>query len=159
SAQGSCSGSAAATVSISVDQSAMWYEDTDGDGHGDPASSMVACGQPTGYVANANDDCPGVFGRIGNSCDDGNPNTVLDVIGSDCACVGQACTTDLFFVFETGINGHETTWEILRSGDGTVVRNGGGWYPSNANGSEATCLPDGCYTLRVLDSGGDGMAG
>jgi hypothetical protein len=33
-----------------------WYQDSDGDGEGDPASSMVECEQPSGYVDNA-DDC------------------------------------------------------------------------------------------------------
>jgi hypothetical protein len=35
-----------------------WYEDADGDGSGDPASSVFICLQPPGYVANALDGCP-----------------------------------------------------------------------------------------------------
>ena len=35
-----------------------WYEDVDGDGFGDSASSQTSCTQPPGYVANATDNCP-----------------------------------------------------------------------------------------------------
>ncbi|MBL0007137.1 MAG: putative metal-binding motif-containing protein [Saprospiraceae bacterium] len=39
-----------------------WYVDTDNDGYGDANDSVLACNQPIGYVANADD------------CDDENPN-------------------------------------------------------------------------------------
>jgi surface protein len=45
----------------------VWYADADGDSLGNPVVSIQACGQPNGYVANAND------------CDDSD-----DAIGSDC---------------------------------------------------------------------------
>jgi len=40
----------------SVTGQPTWYADTDGDTYGDAAAPMLACNQPTGYVANS-DDC------------------------------------------------------------------------------------------------------
>ncbi len=36
----------------------LFYGDADADGAGDPAVTQLACTQPTGFVANANDQCP-----------------------------------------------------------------------------------------------------
>jgi len=33
----------------------IWYNDSDGDGYGDAATSITACAQPSGYVTNATD--------------------------------------------------------------------------------------------------------
>ncbi|MGS2764552.1 DUF6443 domain-containing protein [Sinomicrobium sp. M5D2P9] len=44
-----------------------WYADLDEDGFGDPDNTIVACTQPEGYVANADDLCPGEKG-IYNGC-------------------------------------------------------------------------------------------
>ena len=59
----------------------VWYADADADGFGDPATSAVACTQPSGLVANATD------------CDDGdamvNPaaSEVCDGVDNDCSGV------------------------------------------------------------------------
>ena len=42
----------------SVTGQTLWYADNDGDGYGDPNNSLLACNQPTNYVANSDDNCP-----------------------------------------------------------------------------------------------------
>lgn len=61
----------------------------------------------------------------------------------------------------TDAYGSETTWNIKNSG-GTTVASGGPYTDQTSAGSFPQTpvnltLPDGCYTLNVLDSYGDGM--
>ena len=147
---------ASATVTVTENAATLWYADQDGDGFGDPGMSQLGCAQPSGYVANSDDTCPTFSGQIGDACDAG-PGFVLGVISNTCTCVGVQCTTDLTLEFQTDSKPFETTWEIRTVGTNILVQSGG---PLNApNGSETNfpCVPDGCYTLRVLDSFGDGM--
>ena len=54
--------------------------------------------------------------------------------------------------------GSETTWELI-NGNNQVVESGGP-YSNNQSGTKKTktfCIPDGCYTLYVDDSYGDGI--
>jgi hypothetical protein len=102
-------------------------------------------------------DCAGVFGGgalPGTSCDDGNANTVLDVYDANCVCAGQACTTDLDFVYQAD-GADDLTWQLFEQGTNILVQSGGGALIGS--GSEATCLPDGCFYLVVTDGAGDGI--
>jgi hypothetical protein len=141
---------------ITVNTATPWYADQDGDGFGDPGTMTMACSPPNGHVANTDDTCPLLFGQNGDACNAG-PNFVLGQI-VNCACVGQQCTTDLIVEFQTDGNGFQNTWELRTNGTNIVVQSGGGWYPGGAVITDNTCLPDGCYHLRVFDAGGDGMA-
>ena len=109
-------------------------------------------------------DCQGTPGGPalpGTPCpSDGNPNTVFDTWDANCICVGTACTTDLTLELETDDDGDEITWEIRQQGTNLLVQSGPAVnYPDNATLTDFTCLIDGCYYLRVLDSGNDGIAG
>ncbi|MEZ4758103.1 MAG: GEVED domain-containing protein [Flavobacteriales bacterium] len=76
------------------------------------------------------------------TCGDNNP-----------VCPANGLTVE----FQTDGLPFETTWEI-RNGAGNVVASSGGpLVAPNGIQTESACLPDGCYTLRVLDAGGDGM--
>ncbi|MEY4119583.1 MAG: hypothetical protein RLZZ116_2911, partial [Planctomycetota bacterium] len=75
-------------------QAQNWYRDADGDGFGDPAQSMYACGQPTGFVGNSADRCvsdpskrdPGV-------CGCGSTDSDIDSDGRiDCVDIALAMT-------------------------------------------------------------------
>ena len=88
------------------------------------------------------------------SFDEGCAWTVPVVVPEDCPCE-EFSTLQL----STDANGAHTSWEVLNSTTLQVVCSGSG-YPSNTDGIiDQCCLPDGCYTLRVLDSAGDGMSG
>jgi hypothetical protein len=61
------------------DVTPTWYGDSDSDGYGDPGLTQLACEQPTGWVANANDcndseplawtDGPELCDSVDNNCD------------------------------------------------------------------------------------------
>jgi hypothetical protein len=50
----------------------------------------------------------------------------------------------------------QTSWEIIAQGGNVVAASGGG-LPGPVLITQNACLPDGCYRLRVLDAGGDGI--
>ncbi|MBS9461419.1 hypothetical protein KIM67_03285, partial [Flagellimonas sp. 389] len=68
-AQNNASGcwSNARTVSYNVQQLVTYYDDSDGDGFGDPAMSISSCNQPANYVPNNLDQCPDSYGT-NNGC-------------------------------------------------------------------------------------------
>lgn len=77
-----------AQATVVVRAAFTWYADADGDGFGDPSAAQLACNAIPGHVLNASDNCPQIFGRIGDACDDGDADTVNDEIRSSCACSG-----------------------------------------------------------------------
>jgi hypothetical protein len=67
-----------------------------------------------------------------------------------------ACTRNLALEITTDANAAQTSWELRRQSNGLVVCHGSG-YPGPANITATCCVQDGCYRLRVLDAGGDGI--
>gem|GEM_PF-1110915 len=117
--------------------------DTDGDG-----------------LLNCADNCPETPGQVGSICYLG-PLFSNATVNGDCECTGTpvACTTPLTLEFQTDANPEQTTWELYEDGTNFLVSSGGPLSASAENSivTEFTCVPDGCYYLRVLDSAGDGM--
>ncbi len=152
-------------------------QDTDGDGTcdandgcpNDPnkvAPGACGCGvadtdSDNDGVANCNDNCPNIAGQIGSACNDGDSNTTNDVITSDCQCVGTplgGCTENLTLTVKLDGSPLQTTWELMDQSETTVLFSGG----FTANQANTTvnvpiCVPAGCYHLRVLDAGGNGI--
>ena len=84
-------------------------------------------------------------GDGGDGGDDGND-------GNDDACV------DVTFNLVLDLFGTETSWEI-RDAQGNLIGSGSG-YKNKKEGetiSETFCLTEGCYTLKVEDTEGDGL--
>lgn len=70
----------------SVSGQTTWYADTDNDGYGDAASTLLACTQPENYVAN-DDDCNDTNGQIHPGATE-----VCNGIDDDCdATVDEGC--------------------------------------------------------------------
>ena len=76
----------------------VFYADFDGDGLGDPLDTLLACTQPTDYVANAEDNCPAVNSSdttdsdgdgIGDVCDDFFGTSIDLAAEAECATVGS----------------------------------------------------------------------
>ncbi|MCB0769700.1 MAG: lamin tail domain-containing protein [Flavobacteriales bacterium] len=107
-------------------------------------------------------DClgtPGGTALPGSPCDDGQASTFNDVYGTDCICAGELCTEDLVLEFQNATNPGAVTWEIRNESGTAVVLSGTNVFPANSIGTQAICLPDGCYRLSVTDPAGDGITG
>lgn len=76
------------------------------------------------------------------------------------ACTISGCTQPNNLTFRIVVDNYpgETTWDIKNSSN-TIVASGGpyGGTPSGTTIDVPVCLPNGCYTLTVYDSYGDGI--
>lgn len=89
---------------VLIEEATTWYADTDGDGVGDAAETLLGCDQPTGYVDVAGDLCPTDPDKLDPGiCGCGVPDVDTDLDGlADCvdSCpelageVGDACDDD-----------------------------------------------------------------
>lgn len=141
---GTCAGAAVPVTS--------WYQDADGDGHGDPATSVQACGQPPDYIA------------TGGDCDDTSasvkPGATEICNGHDDDCDGQidegACFNHgILFVADTSL-----TPAVIAKFDaaGNRLANYGA-AQSMSNPADVMIGPDGMLWAYVGTCGGPGGPG
>lgn len=103
--------------------------------------------------------CP--LGPVGSPCDDGDENTINDVIAIDCSCSGTPVNDceQVVLEFHTGSSPADMDWELEDTGTNSIVASGTG-AGMQPGGTEQVlvCLFEGCYKLRVNDAG-DGLGG
>ncbi|MCB0766382.1 MAG: hypothetical protein KDB95_04150, partial [Flavobacteriales bacterium] len=75
-----------------------------------------------------------------------------------CGTTSPTCSANgLNLEFQNDMNPGQVSWQILNEAGTMTVLSGADPIPANSIGTQALCLPNGCYRLRVLDSAGDGM--
>ncbi|MBK7268573.1 MAG: T9SS type A sorting domain-containing protein [Flavobacteriales bacterium] len=79
-----------------------------------------------------------------------------DQLNESCICQGSCPGNNLELTITTDGAASQTSWEIIPQGGGAPVWSGSG-YANLSTVIVDQCLPAGCYFLRVLDSGGNGM--
>jgi hypothetical protein len=85
-----------------------WYRDLDKDGHGDAASKLTACAQPTGYIGTS-DDCDDSnafkFGGAPEACD-GIDNDCDSRTADNCnaGCFGKAYANHGYMLCSPAVN-------------------------------------------------------
>ncbi|MFT3885790.1 MAG: GEVED domain-containing protein [Flavobacteriales bacterium] len=116
--------------------------DTDGDG-----------------IADCIDLCPSLAGEPGGPCNAG-PFYLSGEIDDDCNCIGgtPVPTVDWSLKLKTD-HGDETSWEIREVGSNFLVAHGDpvGTHSPTETTTPVTIPDAGHFTLRVLDSGNNGM--
>ncbi|HMC97124.1 MAG TPA: hypothetical protein VKG92_05710, partial [Flavobacteriales bacterium] len=136
-------------------------------GYFSPSTGATAC------QACAAGSFSGVTGSI--SCTPCPANTYNPVMGAasciacgvgetsppgSIACVPPAtCTQNLTIEFQTDGNPGQLSWEIREQVTNNLVQSGPPGSIAAPNGIQTvnTCVPPGCFYLRVIDSGGDGI--
>jgi subtilisin-like proprotein convertase family protein len=77
-----------------------------------------------------------------------------------CGDLNPACTENgLNLEFQNATNPGGVTWVIEDETGSVVAVSGTNVFPADAVGTQAICLPDGCYRLSVTDPAGDGITG
>ena len=74
------------------------------------------------------------------------------------ARLNALCTDDVDVIIETDGSASENSWDIVPYGYSYAAYTGTG-FPNNATTSLSACLAQGCYELRVHDTGTNGITG
>ena len=129
---------------ITVNNSATYYQDADGDGFGNPSVSQVACSQPVGYVLD-NTDCNDAVATIDPAVFGINQWNVY-------AYNGFTFTNYYGYYIDNNLNFNtETYWNSSLSPSaaagyvGCAVPNDNHSYRARRKG-----FPSGCYTISIL---------
>jgi len=85
-----------------------------------------------------------------------NYNPIATEDNGSCEYAEPCDDTSVLVQVDTGMWGNEMSWSI--SGDNGIVASGSG-YSDNSSYVASLCLTDGCYTIEMLDSFGDGWNG
>ncbi|MFM9986807.1 MAG: T9SS type A sorting domain-containing protein [Flavobacteriales bacterium] len=107
------------------------------------------------FGINSNDCIPVISGCTDPAALNYNPYANED----DGSCIyAEDCTDNLITVYiATQLWGSEVSWSLVNS-DGVEVASGNGYSSWNTY-TEYVCLPDGCYSMVMNDSWGDGWNG
>jgi hypothetical protein len=148
-----CSLEAAARL-IQFTAPGTWYLDSDGDGSGDPAQTLVQCTQPSGYVSNAGDQCPSDPAKI-------QPGVCGCGVDESCITSTQQEQAELGFAVFPNPATEEATIQIEKNADvvqvdvfntlGELVRS-----EQFKGASHRLALGEwssGAYTLRITTAG------
>ncbi len=138
-------GGAFITLNYLVQGPILWFDAASG-------GSQVGSGTPFNPVPGAVNAGVGGFTTLYAAVDDPNcPSGRIPAYFS----VGDQFTT---FEINSDIQASQTTWEIKSVDNDMVVCSGGPYFDGfQLNIPTSCCMPEGCYTLAVYDSGGDGM--
>ncbi len=144
-----------------ADVPTTWYTDIDLDGFGDPSTGTpgFTCAPPLGSVLDNTDDCPAVFGKVGDACNDNNPFTTGDALNASCVCVGTPVPCDNWtLTIDAGTDGSAISWQMIDANSPFVLDNGGPYTDGSSN-DEIICVPQGaCFNLTFTDDA-NGIAG
>lgn len=99
----------------------------------------------------------------GAACDDNDPLTNHDEIGPDgCTCIGLVIDENCPHQLQLGLQfdrfPYETAWEVQDAAGNTIAEHD--FYYDTSQRIfiiETLCVPNGCYSLIMIDSFGDGM--
>ncbi|MBK9420856.1 MAG: T9SS type A sorting domain-containing protein [Flavobacteriales bacterium] len=125
--------------------------DTDQDG---TADCLDGC--PTDPLKTSPGTCGCGQLEPGSLCDDMDGNTVNDIIGANCQCMGTAAQM-VVLKLRKDANGIETQWSVTDL-SGSIMESGGPY--TNGGGklvSDTVQLAPGCYSVSVTDLGGNGL--